>query len=117
MPNPIKTVNLDFYKQDTYTHDFIYKIDGVVQNITGYTAILQIRDTSGNLLHTSSTTNGQITITGASGKVSLKIPGDTTKAWTFQSGQYDLFIVSGGGEEQALCKGSVVVYSNITEVP
>lgn len=81
-------------------------IDSTVRDLTGYAATMNLRDAPGDTpYYTLSTTNGQITLGGTAGTVTLFIP--STDMLTLQSGLYDLTATSdgGAGEEDPLLWG------------
>lgn len=67
-----------------------------VVNITGYTALMQIRSSTDSaiVLFELSTENGRIAITGASGSIALTISATDTSTFVFTSGVYDLVLIA-----------------------
>jgi len=113
----ITIVHLYILQGTTYLHDFIYKdadTDEVI-DLTNYTARMQIRETqpSAATLY-EGTTDDDITIDGAAGKVSLEIPAATTAAWTWVRGSYDLEVVSAAGRVFRIAEGTVRVKPEVT---
>lgn len=103
---------LDIYKGATFSYDvFVVDDADVAIDITGYSATLVIEDEcDGVVLHTASTGNSQLTITGASGKVAIAIPAATTDAFTFTSGVYKLNVIDPSNDPNYLVmKGTVRV--------
>jgi len=80
-------------------------------NITDYSAILKIRMETDwdTVLVELSTNNGRLSITGASGKVSIRVPAAETARYFFVSGFYDLVITSQAGVSTRLIEGKVFV--------
>ena len=73
----------------------IYADDGhtTLQNITGWTAKMQIRDKpGGTILADSSTSDITLTINGPAGEVLAHIAASKTSAFTWVEGAYDLFV-------------------------
>ena len=68
---------------------FILKTNGVAMDLTGYSSTLIIKDNDGVIVHTASTTNGQIIIDVAVGSVRRKIPAEVTKTIPAKSVSYD----------------------------
>lgn len=89
---------------------------GAPINITGYTARLQIREyqAATAVLYSATTENGEITLSGVTGLVQLKIPANITAAWAFSLGEYDLELVAPLGETTKLGWGRVQVRPEVT---
>ena len=88
----------------------------VPYNLTGYTARMQVRETteaSGILLELT-TVNSRITLGGAAGTVNLVVAADITAALTPGLYVYDLELVSGGGEVTRLIEGNFNVRAEVT---
>lgn len=98
----------------TFTRDFIYKdSDGNVQDLTGYTAAMQIRK--------SPTSTGDPvldvnpTITELEGKVTLELTDEQTQALPAPfEGYYDIEIEDSGGAVTRLVQGRVFIDPNVT---
>ena len=103
----------------TFRREFVWKDDaGVVIDITGYTAKMQLRKTkeSSVVLHEASTSNSGLTITGAQGKVALLITDEQSALFTFSSAYYDLELYSTGGETYRILEGKVRLNKEVTRV-
>lgn len=88
-------------------------------DLTGYTAALQVRrsHSADEVLFAMSTgpDPGGITITGgADSTVDLYVPDETTAAFTWRRGVYDLELTSAGGEVTRLLQGAAVVDPEVT---
>jgi hypothetical protein len=85
-------------------------------DLTGFTAIMQIRQTvqSATVLYEASTANGAIVLGGAAGTISLTIPAATTNGFTWNKGVYSLNLTSSGGIVTRLLQGAVVVSPAVT---
>lgn len=85
-------------------------------NVTGYTGRMQIRATvdSPTIIHTLTVANGQITLGGAAGTVTLNIPDETTATFTFTDAVYDLELESGTGDVTRLLEGRLVLSKEVT---
>jgi len=127
--NPVDIVELYIYQESTYTHRIkITNEDGTAINLIGYTAMLEMRaDTdSATVLHQSTTGNGELSVVDSGDvdvnsdpiyAVDIKIPGAVTGDWSFDSSEYDLFIISPTSEPTAVARGPVTVYPSITINP
>lgn len=98
-----------------------------VQNLTSYTAKMQMRPsyTSGAVTETLTSANGEITITGATGNVALELAAARTANITVDmtNGKppkslyvYDLELIDGNGKVSKLLYGDVTVYGEVTRL-
>lgn len=91
--------------------------DGVAQNLTGFTARMQVRDTTddtdGAVLELT-TANSRITLGGASGTISLLVNATTMAALTAGQYVYDMELVSSAGVVTRLVQGTFVVDPEVT---
>lgn len=88
---------------------------GVPIDLTGCTARMQIRSTSGDVIFDATTENNKITLTPLEGGISVKMTSAETDAITVSSGKYDLeveFPVS--GDVYRLLEGKIKFKPNIT---
>lgn len=91
------------------------------QDLTGYTARMQIRDTTESttiLLSLNTNPPGpdsRITLDNTAKTISLVIDAVTTAALTFSAGVYDLELVSAGGIVTQLLKGAITVEEEVTK--
>ncbi|MFF4777625.1 hypothetical protein ACFY05_32840 [Microtetraspora fusca] len=86
-------------------------------DLTGYTARLQIRESLNSpapLLSLTSAPGGGITIDGPAGKLAITVTDETTAAFTWCYGIYDLEIESPSGDVTRLLKGEVSVDREVT---
>jgi hypothetical protein len=100
----------------TFAKQLIYKIDGVVVNLTGYTARMQVREThkSAAVILGLTTENGGITLGAAFGTIDLYV-GYTTTADLFPKCYvYDLELVSGPNVYR-LIEGDFLVTPEVTK--
>jgi len=92
-----------------------WSIDGVVQDLTGWTARMQVRPTisSATVTLDLDSTGGEIVLGGAAGTVTILIAASATAALTAASYVYDLELVD-GTEVTALLAGTFVVAPEVT---
>ena len=84
-------------------------------NITGYTAVLQIRPfvLSTSILYDAS---GNLTLGGAAGTILLSIPAGSTEGFTWWQGVYDLLLTSSDGSYSVrLFQGKVTVSPGVSQ--
>lgn len=88
----------------------------VVKTLTGYTARMTIKDRySGTSILSLTTENGRISITGASGIVTLTLTDIETAALAATNNAiYDLELISGAGAVEKLLKGNITIQSEVT---
>lgn len=91
----------------------IYKVDGVVQNITGYTATMTLKRSYDATATVASytTANSKLSITGASGRVDIDLTATDTAALAAGKYVYNLDINS-GSEKIGLLHGVIEVKEN-----
>lgn len=87
--------------------------DGSIIILTGYTAKMQIRDESNNIL-VDVNVSGTLTINGSAGTVTVLIPDTITSTLTFDTAYYDLKLTSGSGTKTRLVKGTVTLDKQVT---
>ncbi len=89
--------------------------DGTPVNLTGYSARMQVRETIEAVTPVYSLTTGDgITIDGPAGQLTIVIADETSSAWTWRYGVYDLELESAGGEVERLLYGEVEVDQEVT---
>lgn len=113
MPNEY---NITVKKGTTFQLPIIYQdSNGAPINLTGYTARLQVRPYEGGLLVTElNTTNGQITINGATGTLTLSMSQTVTAALPTGQYQYDLYVYF-GSSAYCVVYGNFIIQQEITQ--
>lgn len=117
MVNSIGPANLEIVRGDTKTFTVTYtETDGTPVDLTDYTARMQIRKTmdDGSYIWQGSTTTGEISITGASGLISITIPKTNTATFNFDRGKYDLEITSSTGVTETIMGGEATLIKDVT---
>ncbi len=86
--------NFTIYQGATFYKRIYFKVDGVIQDVTGYAASLVIKDKpKGTILLTIDTSgNGGIDLGDAEGTIDLTIDAADTKDLAWTSGVYELFV-------------------------
>ena len=101
--------------------------NNVVQNLTSYTARMQMRSSydAGSVTESLTTSNGEITITAATGNVALELAASRTANISVDltngkppksSYVYDLELIDGDGKVSKLLYGDVTVYGEVTRI-
>lgn len=114
---PASEYDLSIEQGATYQIAFTYKDDaGVAQDLTDYTARMQVRASvsAPDVLLELTTENGRIAISGAEGRIDLVLTAAITTGITWSRGVYDLEIVSPAGEVRRLLRGRVTVSREVT---
>jgi len=111
---------LNIYKGATLDLTFTWKDSaGVLVNLTGYTARLQVResvDAAAFLLELTTTlvSGSGIVLGGAAGTIQLVAPATSTDDYTWDEGVYDLELVSGAGVVTRLLQGPAKAWHEVT---
>lgn len=106
--------NFTMYQGATLGKQIIIKEAGVVRNITGFTARMQIRDKyTGALIVDMTTANSKLVVTGASGRIDMVLSAVETMTFNFSIGLYDLEIINGTNVERVL-QGEITLSKNVT---
>lgn len=118
--------NLEMWQGATFTMTITVKDStGNVQNLTGYTARMQMRTgyDAGSATESMTTSNGEITITAAEGNLAFQlaatrtanIPVDLTNGKPPKSTYvYDLELIDASGLVSKLLYGDINVYGEVT---
>ena len=120
--------NLIMYQGSTFGLSITVKdANNAVQNLTSYTARMQIRQdyTSGTATETLTSANGEIIITAATGNVSIELAASRTAniSVDMSNGKppkslyvYDLELVDSASKVSKLLYGDVTVYGEVTRI-
>lgn len=100
-----------FRKQLTYTDSA-----GVVVDLTGYSARMQLRTkiTDANIIISLTDLNSGITFDAPNGIINLFISDTNTAAFTFKTAVYDLEIIAPGGDVTRLLSGTITLSKEVT---
>ena len=99
--------NMAIYRGKTLAFDVIWGGAAPI-NITGFSASLQARNTSGDLMLDLTNANGRIVIGGANGRLSFNAPAAMTRA-VDRPGHYELELVTPAGQVYRVISGKVTV--------
>lgn len=111
------SVNLTITQGSDFTYSFeLSAEDGTIQDLTGYTAHMQIRPTSDSpVIILDLTTANNLLKIQTGGIVTMSIPAATTAAFTFDSAVYDLEVTSPSSVVTRVTGGSISLIWNITK--
>jgi len=90
--------------------------DGNIIDLTSFTARMKIKDSRSDAtaLEELTTENGGITLGGVAGTIALLFDDAATAAMTWESGVYDLELISGSSIVTRLLQGVVTVSAEVT---
>ena len=109
--------NIKFYRGTTLDILMLYKINNVPVDLTGYTAVMDVRPTpnSSTLITQLTTENGGLILNQVTGQVEIFISASDTSDLPLGEFQYDVNITSDSGYVTKLIMGSFVVLDPVTE--
>lgn len=108
--------NWEVDQDTTFTFTVEYKDpDNNIIDLTGATAKLQVRDSTGQkLAFTLTSPTGGITIDGSQGKVTVKMTPTQTKKLFYPKSVYDLIIVDSNSNRFKLLGGYISLNRTVT---
>ncbi len=110
-------VSLEIDRNSTFVKDFIWKAGepAFPVNLTGCTAVMEIRPTfDGELIASLTTENARIVLGGGLGSIKLTMTDEDTLALPFGVYSYDMFVVFATGEKRKVLYGTVTINNSIT---
>ena len=114
MINP-GTYNITAWQGADYDKTFTVTQNGTALNWTGYSARMQVRDSSDATATLLSLTNGSgITLGGTAGTIAVAITSTQSAAIPAGAYAYDLELVSSGNIVTRLLQGAFIVSGNVT---
>jgi len=114
MINP-GTYNITVWQGADYDKTFTATQGGTAINWTGYTARMQVRDSSDATATLLSLSNGSgITLGGTAGTIAVAITSTQSAAISAGAYAYDLELVSSGNIVTRLLQGAFIVSGNVT---
>ena len=114
MINP-GTYNITVWQGADYDKTFTVTQNGTALNWTGYSARMQVRDSSDATATLLSLTNGSgITLGGTAGTIAIAITSTQSAAISAGAYAYDLELVSSGNIVTRLLQGAFIVSGNVT---
>lgn len=107
--------NYRIVQGDTFQNVPVWKIASTPVNVTGYSAVMQIRKTAtGTLLLELSSTNGRITVGTTDGSFTLYIAPADTSSLPVGDWYYDLQVTAPNGTVTTLLQGGFSVTAQVT---
>jgi hypothetical protein len=109
--------NITVYNGTTFSLSPSWQINNVAVNLTDYTADMQVRDVSNNLIVEMSTDNGRAVITPATGTVTLTLSAEETSAGNLPAGtySYDLNLTAPDTTVYKILQGVFVVNASVVQ--
>lgn len=120
--------NLTMWQGSTFGLSITIKdASGAVQNLTNYAARMQMRTSydSNTVTESLTTSNGEITISGAAGNVTLELAATRTAniSVDMTNGKpprstfvYDLELIDSANKVSKILYGDVIVYGEVTRI-
>lgn len=113
------SLDLTIYKGSTFVKSIQWKTGdpAVAVDLTGCTARMQVRKSpcDSAILESLTTENGKIVITEPlNGKLEIRISAQTSSAYTFVSGVYDLEVVFASGTVTRIIEGNFIAMPEVT---
>lgn len=109
--------NITVYNGTTFQLSPSWLVNNVPVNLTGYSADMQVRDVSNNLIVELSTANGKAVITPATGTVTLTLSATDTATGTLAAGtySYDLNLTAADSTVYKILQGAFVVNASVVQ--
>jgi hypothetical protein len=107
--------NISVYKGTTFTLSPVWKIDNLPVDLTGYSADLQVRDVSNNLITSMSTSNGRATISAGLGQVTVTLTATQTAALTANTYTYALNLTAPDSTVYQILNGNFTVNASVVQ--
>jgi hypothetical protein len=109
------TYDITLFQGADYDQTFTAKQDGTALNWTGYSARMQVRDSSDATAVLLSLTNGSgITLGGTAGTIGVAVSNAQSAAISAGSYAYDLELISGSSAVTRFLQGAFNVSGNVT---
>jgi len=101
----------------TFTLAPIWKINNLPVDLTGYSADMQVRDISNNLIVELSTANGKAVISAGLGQVTLTLTATQTSAANLPVGNYNyaLNLTDSAGNVYQILQGAFIVSASVVQ--
>ena len=106
--------NITVYQGTTFALSPVWKVDNLPVNLTGYSAKMQVRDISNNLIVELSTSNGKIVITPGIGQIALALTAAQTAALAVGNYNYDLNLTDSASNVYKILEGAFILKASVT---
>jgi hypothetical protein len=109
--------NISVINGTTFTLAPVWQIDGLPVNLTGYSADMQVRDVSNNLIVELSTANGNATIQAGLGQTTFTLTATQTSAGNLPAGNYTYAfnLTDGQGNVYQILQGAFAVTASVIQ--
>ena len=109
--------NISVINGTTFTLAPIWQIDNLPVDLTGYSADMQVRDVSNNLIVELSTANGKATIQTGLGQTTFTLTATDTEPTALPSGnyQYAFNLSDSQGNVYQILNGAFVVSASVIQ--
>jgi hypothetical protein len=109
--------NISVINGTTFALSPQWLINNLPVNLTGYSADMQVRDISNNLIVELSTGNGKITINAALGQVNLNLTATQTLVGNLPAGNYNyaLNLTDSASNVYQILQGSFIVSTSANQ--
>ena len=109
--------NITIINGTTFTLAPIWQVDNLPVNLTGYTADMQVRDVSNNLVVELSTANGKAVISPALGQTTFTLTPTQTSAANLPVGNYTYAfnLTDGSSNTYQILNGAFNVQSSVIQ--
>ena len=107
--------NITVVNGTTFTLAPIWQINNLPVNLTGYSADMQVRDISNNLIVELSTANGKAVISAALGQTTFSLTPTQTSAANLPAGNYNYAVnlTDGSGNVYQILIGAFTVSASV----
>jgi len=109
--------NISVVNGTTFTLAPQWLTNNLAVNLTGYTADMQVRNVSNNLIVELSTGNGKIVITPTTGTITLTLTAAQTSVGALPAGSYTyaLNLTDNSGNVYQILQGAFVVTTSVVQ--
>jgi hypothetical protein len=109
--------NITVVNGTTFTLAPIWQINNLPVNLTGYSADMQVRDISNNLIVDLSTSNGKAVISAALGQVTFTLTATQTNATNLPAGNYNyaLNLTDSASNVYQILQGGFTVTASVVQ--
>ena len=110
--------NFEIEQGAKFDRTLTWKVDGVLVNLTGYSARMQIRltvDSAETLIDLDSDTKGGLILGGSAGTISIFISFVDTEGLDFERAVHDIEVTQPDEEVIRLLQGAVTLSKEVTK--
>jgi hypothetical protein len=109
------TYNISVYQGDTFTLQFTIDTDGVLLDLTSYTAAMQVRPFAASTTKILDLTSSSgITLGGVAGTVAVNVSAATMAAAAVGRHVYDFELTSPSGIKTKILVGAFIIIQEVT---